>query len=43
LPEQLDLLGLGDDEGAPVPLAPLSAAHAANQGSARGDELLPSF
>jgi type IV secretion system protein VirD4 len=43
LPEQLDLLGLGEDEGAPVPLAPLSAAHAANQGSARGDELLPSF
>jgi hypothetical protein len=42
-PEQLDLLGLGDDEGAPVPLAPLTAAHAANQGSAPGDELMPSF
>ncbi|MGH6706930.1 MAG: conjugal transfer protein TraG [Sphingomicrobium sp.] len=43
VPEQLDLLGLGEDEGAPAPLAPLTAAHAANQGSARGDELLPSF
>ena len=42
-PEQLDLLGLGDDEGAPAPIAPMTAAHAANQGSARGDELLPSF
>jgi type IV secretion system protein VirD4 len=42
-PEQLDLLGLGEDEGALAPLAPITAAHAANQGSARGDELLPSF
>ena len=42
-PEQLDLLGLGDDEGAPVPLAPLTAAHTANQCSAPGDELMPSF
>jgi type IV secretion system protein VirD4 len=42
-PEQLDLLGLGDDEGEPAPPAALTAAHAANQGSGRGDELLPGF
>jgi len=47
-PQQLDLLGLDlDDDGAvvtgPNPLAPVVAAHAANQGSARGDDLMPSF
>ena len=47
-PEQLDLLGLGEDEGelAVVDLlgsTPLLAAHAANQGAARGDDLVPSF
>jgi type IV secretion system protein VirD4 len=47
-PEQLDLLGLGEDDGdlpvaeLPGP-APLLAAHAANQGAARGDGLVPSF
>ena len=51
-PEQLDLLGLGDDDSNPVvdagaidpvrPLAPVLAAHAVNEGSGRGD-LLPSF
>lgn len=50
-PEQLDLLGLGDDEAeAPLdpsePLAPLSpviAAHAANEGRGTSSDLLPSF
>jgi type IV secretion system protein VirD4 len=47
-PEQLDLLGLGDDEGEllvadPRNLNPVIAAHAANQGGHRGDELVPSF
>jgi type IV secretion system protein VirD4 len=42
-PEQLDLLGLGDDEAMPTPPLPLAAAHATNQGSGRGDELLPGF
>jgi type IV secretion system protein VirD4 len=47
---QLDLLGRGEDEadGADAGLAmralsPVLAAHAANQGSARGDDLMPSF
>jgi type IV secretion system protein VirD4 len=52
-PEQLDLLGLGDDDSNPVveagaidplrPLTPVLAAHAANEGSGRGADLLPSF
>jgi type IV secretion system protein VirD4 len=52
-PEQLDLLGLGDDDSSPVvdagaidplrPLAPAIAAHAVNEGSGRGGDLLPSF
>jgi type IV secretion system protein VirD4 len=52
-PEQLDLLGLGDDDSSPVvdagaidpyrPLAPALAAHAVNEGSGRGSDLLPSF
>jgi type IV secretion system protein VirD4 len=52
-PEQPDLLGLGDDDANPVvdagtidplrPLAPVLAAHAANEGSGRGGDLLPSF
>jgi hypothetical protein len=49
-PEQLDLLGLdaGEGDGAlgfagPAGLAPVLAAHAANQGSPRGDDLMPSF
>ena len=47
--EQLDLLGLDlDDDGlalatAPAALSPVLAAHAANQGSPRGDDLVPSF
>ena len=52
-PDQLDLLGLGDDEANPVvdagainplrPLAPVLAAHAVNEGSSRGGDLMPSF
>ena len=51
-PEQLDLLGLGDDDadgsdarfaGLTRPLTPLLAARAANEGSGRGDDLMPSF
>jgi len=48
-PEQLDLLGLDadDDGGAPLAdprgLTPVLAAHATNQGSGRGDDLMPSF
>jgi type IV secretion system protein VirD4 len=49
-PEQLDLLGLGEEDGdadqalaGPRALAPVLAAHAANQGSPRGDDLMPSF
>jgi type IV secretion system protein VirD4 len=47
-PEQLDLLGLGEDDGElaladPRGVTPVLAAHAANQGSARGDDLVPSF
>jgi len=52
-PEQLDLLGLGDDDSNPVvdagaidplrPLAPVLAAHAVNEGSGRGGDLMPSF
>ena len=52
-PEQLDLLGLGDDDSNPVvdagaidqlrPLAPVLAAHAVNEGSGRGGDLLPRF
>jgi len=52
-PEQLDLLGLGDDDVNPVvdagaidplrPLAPVLAAHAVNEGSGRGGDLMPSF
>jgi len=42
---QLDPLGLdADDDGAAgAALAPVTAAHATNQGSPRGDDLLPSF
>ena len=47
-PEQLDLLapgGEGSDQGddGVVPQAPLIAAHAANEGSGRQGDLLPSF
>ena len=50
-PEQLDLLGLGDDEaeapldpGAPLTLlSPVLAAHAANEGRGSSSDLLPSF
>jgi len=52
-PEQLDLLGLGDDDGDGAaearlaglarPLAPVLAAVAANEGVDRGDEPIPSF
>ena len=49
-PEQLDLLGLDLDDGDaaagladPRGLTPVLAAHATNQGSTRGDELMPSF
>jgi type IV secretion system protein VirD4 len=52
-PDQLDLLGLGDDESNPVvdaaamdrlrPLTPVLAAHAVNEGSGRGGDLMPSF
>ena len=47
-PEQLDLLGLGEDDGDglvvdPLGPTPLLAAHAANEGAARGDDLVPSF
>ena len=52
-PEQLDLLGLGDDDvnpvvdagaiDAPRPLAPVLAAHAVNEGLGRGGDLMPSF
>ena len=52
-PEQLDLLGLGDDDSNPIvdagaidplrPLTPVIAAHAANEGSGRDGDLLPSF
>ena len=48
-PEQFDLLGLDVDDGDaalslnPGGLTPVLAAHAANQGSSRGDELMPSF
>ena len=52
-PEQLDLLGLGDDDSNPVidagavdplrPLTPVLAAHAVNEGSGRGGDLMPSF
>jgi type IV secretion system protein VirD4 len=49
-PEQPDLLGLDADESddelalAAAPgLSPVVAAHAANQGAARGDDLVPSF
>jgi len=47
-PEQLDLLGPDDDEddvalaGAQM-LAPVIAAHAANEGASAGKDLLPSF
>jgi type IV secretion system protein VirD4 len=50
VPEQLDLVGLDTEDGdetialtAPRAMSPLLAAHAANQGSARGDDLMPSF
>jgi type IV secretion system protein VirD4 len=52
-PDQLDLLGLGDDDTNPAadaramdrlrPLAPVLAAHAVNEGSGRGGDLMPSF
>jgi type IV secretion system protein VirD4 len=52
-PDQLDLLGLGDDGANPVvdaaamdrlrPPSPVLAAHAVNEGSGRGGDLLPSF
>ena len=50
-PEQGDLLGLGDDDinpvvdvaGAPSAPSPVLAAHAANTGSGRGGDLMPSF
>jgi type IV secretion system protein VirD4 len=47
-PEQVDQLGLDlDDDGVaavgPAALAPVVAAHAVNEGSARGDDLVPSF
>jgi type IV secretion system protein VirD4 len=47
-PEQVDQLGLDlDDDGLPgvasATLAPVVAAHAVNEGSARGDDLVPSF
>ena len=52
-PDQLDLLGLGEDESNPAadaramdrlrPLAPVLAAHAVNEGSGRGGDLMPSF
>ena len=48
-PAQLDLLGLDADDGDattgldPRGLTPVLAAHAANQGSGRGDDLMPSF
>jgi type IV secretion system protein VirD4 len=51
--EQLDLLGLGEEDANPVvdagamtragPLAPVLAAHAVNEGSGRGGDLMPSF
>ena len=48
VPEQLDLLGPGGDEadlvaGGPHGIIPVLAAHAANQGSRRGDDVVPSF
>jgi type IV secretion system protein VirD4 len=47
-PKQVDQLGFDlDDDGVavvgPAALAPVVAAHAVNQGSARGDDLVPSF
>ncbi|KRA84687.1 conjugal transfer protein TraG [Altererythrobacter sp. Root672] len=47
-PDQLDLLGFDiEDDGvasvAPAALAPVVAAHGVNEGSARGDDLVPSF
>ena len=47
-PEPVDQLGLDlDDDGvagvASAALAPVVAAHAVNEGSARGDDLMPSF
>jgi type IV secretion system protein VirD4 len=47
-PEQLDLLGLVEDDADPLVvhprgLAPVLAAHAANEGGAQGDVPLPSF
>jgi type IV secretion system protein VirD4 len=50
-PDQLDLLGLGEDEAeAPLdpatsltPLSPVLAAHAANEGRGSSSDLLPSF
>jgi hypothetical protein len=49
-PEQLDLLGLGDDDAAApldpssplTPMSPVLAAHAANEGRG-GADLVPSF
>jgi hypothetical protein len=49
-PEQLDLLGLGDDDAAQIvdaaaldPVRPVMVAHAVNEGSGRGSDLMPSF
>jgi type IV secretion system protein VirD4 len=49
-PDQLDLLGLGDDGMDPVadtgalsPLSPVAAAHGVNEGSGRDGGLVPSF
>jgi type IV secretion system protein VirD4 len=52
-PDQLDLLGLGDDDTNAAadaramdrlrPLAPVVAAHAVNEGSGRDGDLMPSF
>jgi type IV secretion system protein VirD4 len=52
-PDQLEFLGPGDDEADPAidaaamdrarPLPPVVAAHAVNEGSGRGPDLMPSF
>ncbi|WP_114955143.1 conjugal transfer protein TraG [Sphingosinicella terrae] len=50
VPEQLDLLSAAEEDGdamlavtTSAPLAPVLAAHAVNQGSGPGDDLMPSF
>jgi type IV secretion system protein VirD4 len=52
-PAQLDLLGLGEEDGdaaigaaqlaGPLPLSPVAAAHGLNEGGAPAQDLIPSF